>query len=89
MSILIGRKSLYDENKKARRSQLTSIRTKLPSSLKTRKCSKELKGEKCHAANHRVIIGQDLFHLCQKHFDQMNLRTTRYERVEFLRASEL
>ena len=89
MSMIVGPHDLARENKKFKRSPLVMKKTKLPKYMKTKKCSKQLKGQNCFAANHTIIVGDELFHLCQKHFEQMSLKNTKYDRVEFLRASEL
>lgn len=90
MSIFIGKQSLYDENKKARRSQVIMKRTKLPTYLKTKKCSLQLKGEKCYAANHIVNLSSQTFHLCDVHFTKfMSGSVTLDEPIVFQKAREL
>lgn len=76
MSILIGNKAYQTENKRARRSQITSKHVKIPSNYKSRKCSLQLKNQRCHMANHIVISGVQTFHLCQKHFEQFMAKST-------------
>ncbi|MDE2040727.1 MAG: hypothetical protein KGJ45_12030 [Elusimicrobia bacterium] len=86
---MIGSRDLARENKKFRRSSLVMKKIKLPQHMKTKKCSKQLKGQNCFAANHTVIVGKEVLHLCQRHFEQMNLKNTKFERIEFLKASKL
>lgn len=90
MSILIGNKAYQTENKHAKHSQITSKRTKIPSNFKSKPCSLQLVNQKCYAANHTIVSGAQVFHLCQKHFEQFMVKSTSSNRpVVFQKARDL
>lgn len=70
MSWLATKGLLYAENIKFKRSARVMKRTKIPTNMKTKKCSLQVYGERCKPAQHTIVKSKQTFHLCSKHFDQ-------------------
>lgn len=70
MSWFTSKQSLYRENKKFKRSQKVMKKVKIPTNMKTIKCSLQEYGGLCSPAQHTINKNKQSFHLCSKHFNQ-------------------
>lgn len=84
MSIFVSSKAIELENKKYKRSKLVMKKTRLPTQLKSKKCSLQEHKKYCTPALHKV---KD-FILCDHHFQMWERKNIKFK-PSYIKGSSL